>query len=242
VKYSWNFPLGPRPDQEVNGDLEKSVYRFLNSEAPMDRPKIDALAERIERLERENRRWRWGSGLAMIAGLVVMFGGAQRANDAKVVEAEQFIVRDKDGNERVRVGVGSNGAAHLVLQNKDRKGGIDLVSSSEGDSYFDVWNKTMGHLMLVAAPDRTAVDFLDTKRVGQIALKIEKGDGTQYLSFLKEGKGSLSLGLHEDGSGGLGVTDFSSRRRMELWQSSGGGPVLRVFDADGKSVAQIPTR
>ena len=68
----------------------------------------------------------------MIAGLVVMFGGAQRANDATVVEAEQFIVRDKDGNERVRVGVGSNGAAHLVLQNKDRKGGIDLAPQRLG--------------------------------------------------------------------------------------------------------------
>jgi hypothetical protein len=42
------------------GDPEKSVYRLLTSEAPMDKLKIDALAERIERLERENRRWRWG--------------------------------------------------------------------------------------------------------------------------------------------------------------------------------------
>jgi hypothetical protein len=224
------------------GDLEKSVYRLLTSEAPMDKPKIDELVERIERLERENRRWRWGSGLAMTAGLVVMIGGAQRANDAKVVEAEQFIVRDKDGNERVRLGVGSNGAAGLVLQDKDRKGGIDLVSSSEGRPYLDVWNKTMGHLMLVATPDRMAVDFLDAKRVGQIALRIEKPSGNQYLSFLMGGKGSLNLGLNEDGSGGLGIFDSAGQRRTELWQGRDAGPVLRVFDADGKSVVQIPTR
>jgi hypothetical protein len=42
------------------GDLEKSVYRLLTSEAPMDNLKVDALAERIERLARENLRWRWG--------------------------------------------------------------------------------------------------------------------------------------------------------------------------------------
>ncbi len=100
----------------------------------------------------------------------------------------------------------------------------------------------MGHLMLVAAPDRMAVDFLDAKRVGQIALKIEKPVGNQYLSFLMDGKGSLNLGLNEDGSGGLGINDLSGQRRTELWQRRDAGPVLRVFDADGKSVAQIPTR
>jgi hypothetical protein len=62
---------------------------------------IDSLAERLETLERENRLWRRGGGFALIAGLVVGIGGAQRANDPKVVEAEQLIVPDKDAAERV---------------------------------------------------------------------------------------------------------------------------------------------
>jgi hypothetical protein len=113
--------------------LEKSVYRFPNSEAPMDKPKIDALAERIERLERENRRWRWGSGLALIAGLVVMIGGAQRANDPKVVEAEGFIVRDKDGKERVRLGLATDGDPALFLRGKDGHNRVILQASEEDD-------------------------------------------------------------------------------------------------------------
>ncbi len=207
----------------------------------MDKPQIDELANRIERLERENRRWRWVAGLALVAGLVVTIGGAQPAHEAKVVQAERIIIRDKDGNERVRVGVGSNGAAYLSLKDMGSNGGIDLVASSEGQPYLDVWNKAQGHLMLVAHADRMAVDFRDKNRVGQIALKIEKGDGTQYLSFRKEGKGNLSLGLHEDGSGGLAVTDLSSHRRTELWQRNDGGPVLQVYDSKGKPLAQIPT-
>ena len=75
----------------------------------MDKSSIDALAERVETLERENRLWRWGGGFFLIAVLVVMVGGAQRAADPKVVEAEQFIVRDKDGKERVRLGLTSDG-------------------------------------------------------------------------------------------------------------------------------------
>ena len=99
----------------------------------MDKPKIDALAERIERLERENRRWRWGSGLALIAGLVVMIGGAQKANDPKVVEAEGFIVRDKDGKERVRLGLATNGGPTLFLRGKDGHNRVILQASEEDD-------------------------------------------------------------------------------------------------------------
>jgi hypothetical protein len=206
----------------------------------MASPKIDALTERVERMERENRRWRQGAGLTLIAVLVVMISGSQRANETKVVEAESIIVRDKEGNERARLGVGSNGVAYLSLKDKGGNGGIDLVAAPEGHPHLDVWNKTLGHLMLVAAQNRMAVDFLDKNRVGQIALKIEKGDGTQYLSFLKEGKGNLSLGLNEDGSGGLAVSDLSSHKRTELWQRRDGGPVLQVYDNMGRPLAQIP--
>jgi hypothetical protein len=99
----------------------------------MDRPKIDALAERIERLERENRRWRWGSGLAMIGGLVVMIGGAQKASDPKVVEAEGFIVRDKDGKERVRLGMATGGGPALFLRGNDGHNRVILQASEEDD-------------------------------------------------------------------------------------------------------------
>jgi hypothetical protein len=206
----------------------------------MDTPIIDALAKRIDRLERANRRWRWLTGLVLSAGLVVMICGAQRANEGKVIDAERIIVRDNDGNERVRLGVGSNGGAYLVLQAKDGNGGIELVSPSQGSPHLDVWDKAHGHIMLVATPDRMALDFLNENRVGQIALKIEKGDGTQYLSFLKEGRGNLSLGLNADGSGGMSVSALANQRHAELWLRLDGGPVLQVQDANGKTLAQIP--
>jgi hypothetical protein len=42
----------------------------------MDKPIIEALAERLERLERENRRWRWAAGVAALAwALLVVIGG-----------------------------------------------------------------------------------------------------------------------------------------------------------------------
>lgn len=45
----------------------------------MDKPSIDAPAERVETLERENRLWWWGGGFALIAGLVVVLPSSRGA-------------------------------------------------------------------------------------------------------------------------------------------------------------------
>ena len=99
----------------------------------MDKPSIDALAGRVKTLERENRLWRWGGGFSLIAGLVIMTGGAQRANDPKVVEAEQFVVRDKDGKERARLGLAAGGVPALFLRGKDGNERVILQAGDQDD-------------------------------------------------------------------------------------------------------------
>jgi hypothetical protein len=99
----------------------------------MDMSLIGELTKRVENVERENRRWRRGGGFALIAGLVVVIGGAQRANDPKVVEAEQFIVRDKDGKERVRLGLATGEASALFLRGKDGHNRVILQASDQDD-------------------------------------------------------------------------------------------------------------
>ena len=96
----------------------------------MDKSLIGELTERVETLERENRRWKRGGGFVLIASLVVVIGGAERADDPKVVEADQFIVRDKDGKERVRLGLASDGSPILFLRGKD---GHNRVMLQAGD-------------------------------------------------------------------------------------------------------------
>jgi hypothetical protein len=102
----------------------------------MDMRQIDALAERIGRLERANRRWRIGAGVALIAGFVVIVGGAQRADEAKSVEAAQFIVRDKEGKERARFGLASNGEPALFIRGKDGEARVLLQSSDDVGGLF----------------------------------------------------------------------------------------------------------
>ncbi len=107
----------------------------------MDKLGIDALAERIGRLERANRRWRTATGVALIAGFVVVISGAQRADEAKSVEARQFIVRDNDGKERARLGLASDGEPALFIRGKDGQTRVLVQSSDEdvGGLYLSGW-------------------------------------------------------------------------------------------------------
>ncbi|MGH7858651.1 MAG: hypothetical protein ACREQY_15105, partial [Candidatus Binatia bacterium] len=59
---------------------------------------------RLDRLERQNRRLRRFLGV-LVAGVVGAVGlGAAAAPKLRVVEAEQFIVRDRDGEARAVFG------------------------------------------------------------------------------------------------------------------------------------------
>jgi hypothetical protein len=62
---------------------------------------IEAMAERLERLERECRCWRRaGVGLALIGVVVLTIGAVRKDEGPKTIEAERFLLKDKDGTIR----------------------------------------------------------------------------------------------------------------------------------------------
>lgn len=67
-------------------------------EITMDQLTLNTLAQRLDRLERESRRWRWAAAALPlgIAAVVLMGQVALR----RVVEAEKFVLRDPNGKER----------------------------------------------------------------------------------------------------------------------------------------------
>jgi hypothetical protein len=59
----------------------------FHSEVAVDKPVIDVLAERLERLERENRRWRWAAGgAALTLAVWLAVGGVVKP---RALEAQQ---------------------------------------------------------------------------------------------------------------------------------------------------------
>ena len=62
----------------------------------MSTPHMDAVLGRLDRLEREVRRWRLGATILLICAIAALVMG-QTLPKPQVIEAQRFILRSSDG-------------------------------------------------------------------------------------------------------------------------------------------------
>lgn len=97
-------------------------------------------SQRLARLEREMRWWRWGALIALVA-LFVM-GHQSTLATGRVIEAEQFVVRDAQGNKRASLRVGEDNSASLILADHTGMPRVWLAARRAKDSGHPVlWFK-----------------------------------------------------------------------------------------------------
>lgn len=228
----------------------------------MDKPMIDALAERVARLERENRRLRWGGLVAFgCLTLVVIFAGADAG---KVIEAEKVILRDGKGQMRALFEVKPSGEPGLSLFDDKGKTGIDMgIDPQIGPrlSLDDAVGKTTLHLSvnkfgashiwmevedgplvtLLASADKVAELTLGTRADGErLAARVADHDGgISIMAGDKDLERSLSMGGNPDGTVDLNLSDKNQKNRFILGGKADGSTYLELRDKDGKLVPQI---
>lgn len=141
----------------------------------------EAIVQRIERLEREARRWR---GLALVLGLLLAAAGVMgQARTGRTVEATRFVL--KDSANRVR--------AELVAQERS----VALRFKDEGGI----------PRLTVGTEDATAVVVLND-RTGAVAANMAVlPHGAPGLSLYDpSGKPRVELSLARDGTPSLVTT------------------------------------
>jgi len=108
----------------------------------MDSTTLDRLTQRLDRVERENRRLKRIGGVALIGlAAVALMGQAMPGKVAKVVEAERFIVRDLSGGARANLGLDPEGTIRLVLLDKRGTPVLTLAGMSSGSSALALGSK-----------------------------------------------------------------------------------------------------
>ena len=106
----------------------------------MTEPTLRSLTARLERLERESRRWRRATLLVLVgAAALAAMGQTPPHRLSKTLEAEEFVLRDGRGQVRASLGMGQNPTATVLQIHGDNgKPRTRITVSSDGTSSLEV--------------------------------------------------------------------------------------------------------
>jgi hypothetical protein len=177
-------------------------------DSPLDRTVLD----RLDRLERANRRYR----LALLGAGCLCLGWAAcsvGADVKNVLAAERFALVATDGSEKAALELDQKGNPMLTL----RSGSSFALLTASGPA-----------LLLRGADGKTgAFVGIDSRNASRLELCSHR---------LLDG---VRLTTHEDGSAGVYVLDVNGRERGGLESYSKGGAALNFRDAQGKMRAHM---
>lgn len=151
----------------------------------MTEPTMESVLRRLNRMERENRRWKWlvAATLAMIGAAVVVSQTFPRT----VLEARKFVLRDAKGKSRAELGLMMDGTSILVLNDENEKPGVALSVLPDGPrtvSLLDTDGKTRSVLTARADGD-SGLRLFDKNRTHRASLDVN-ADGKPILRLSPE--------------------------------------------------------
>ncbi len=179
----------------------------------MSNPTMEAVVQRLDRVERENRRLK-KAGVAILAGIagVVLMGQAKPSTVAKVVEAEKFVLRDTAGKIRGELKV-DGGSTFLILNDENERSRFQAFVYSKGGS-------------------------LNLFGEGKSRATLRSSSGGSLNLHDSAGKDRVKLFVVFDNPY-LFFKDKSGKHRFTV-SFTGGMPHLALRDKDGKTISSLP--
>jgi hypothetical protein len=227
----------------------------------MDQHSDSGVAARMDRLERENRRFKRFGIVAATIAVVIATAGAFREEIPKEVKANSFVVVDEAGRERGLFEAAPDGCAHMMILGKDGKLKAALGEEKENVPSLVLYDpKEIGSARLVIKDDGSP-DFalVDSTGFVRVALELKKGGisgfrlfdehGKSVGNFVQDGRGQtvtpvLNLNNEEQKTAiSLGFNDKGSQRffysrgdqTQGLWQvDPEKGSSFAIAGPDGK--------
>ena len=125
---------------------------------------FDQFAERLNKLERRNRRLTSMRVLLLVAGGLVLLGAAQKAK-RQSSEMESFVLRDSAGKERARLAIGKEGPALQFLNERGQT--LATVGTSNDALLLRLFDRN-GHLQTGVALEQDGVALVNYDSDGQL--------------------------------------------------------------------------
>ena len=163
--------------------------------------------ERFKELERRQKRTSWYLA-ALFLGTVVLGGESVLSQKrGKIVEAQEFVVKDRTGKVRGRLGLAPGGLPRLVLIDEQGRTQVALEIYSDHNSALSFNDRGQTRIHLDASGDGSATLRMFDRASQSHATMFMWNDGRTGLAF-DHFQESVVLGLSPTSVSGLRVTDF----------------------------------
>ena len=187
------------------------------------------LTERLETVERENRRLR-RLGLMMIIGIGVLLGltsaimviAARHGMPGmvpQVAEARKFLLRDRDGRIRGTWGTNEEGMAQLLLQDTTGRTRMRFSVLEDGSS---------------------GLAFVDSVNNARIVVGILPDESANIVLADQGGKTRAVLGIAPNGSTTLVFADRGGATKAGIGVDTRGLGTLNLVERQGNEVEDVP--
>lgn len=156
--------------------------------------RLEQLEQSVAELKRQNRRYRLVSSfVAVLAVTLVIMGQSSANKPAKIIEAEKFVLRDKDGVVRG------------LLQSEKRMAAFVLADET-GKAVIELGAKDNGATGLV---------FADGSGTTRVALGVKDGNSPDFGLLDAHGTLRVAMGIDPAGNPALVMYD---EKQNPIWK------------------------
>ena len=121
-------------------------------------PDLQAIVERLEKLEAQNRRMKQAGAVALILAVAMVVMG--QGPTSRTVEANEFLLKDANGKVRGRWSLRAHGPGFALLDANDKERvALDVLDAGAGLTLSDASGRQRTHLVAtVSGPGLSLTD------------------------------------------------------------------------------------
>jgi len=196
-------------------------------------PTLQALADRVNKLEVQNRRLKLaGLAVVIMASAALLMG---QARSSRAVEASEFRLIDANGKTRARLAVGVGGGPTLTFfDSKDLPvAGID--GGKEPSLFLTGWDSA-AHILLRITKDSYGLDLADKRPRATLSVS-NNSTGLDFWDEYGDPQATMSV---DKSSGNITFRNARGKVSSQWVDSRATGPSLVLYDKSEKAVWSAP--
>jgi len=194
---------------------------------------VQALADRVSRLETQNRRLKMaGLAIVTLASALLLMG---QAGSGRVMEGSEFRLIDANGKTRARLAMGVAGGPKLTFfDTKDLPiAGID--GGKEPSLFLTGWDNA-AHILLRITKDSYGIDLADKRPRATLSVS-NNSTGLDFWDEFGDPQATMSV---DKASGYITFRNARGKVSSQWVDSRATGASLVLYDKSEKAVWSAP--